>query len=71
MKKIGEKRSIMNKIKDRKLKGNSVLQWVDDYVLVDIETTGLSPKENDIIELTNDQDTEYNSIILSMHGDNI
>ena len=28
-------------------------------------------KENDIIELTNDQDTEYNSIILSMHGDNI
>ena len=23
------------------------------------------------IELTNDQDTEYNSIILSMHGDNI
>lgn len=41
----------MNKIKDRKLKGNSVLQWVDDYVLVDIETTGLSPKENDIIEI--------------------
>ena len=51
MKKIGEKRIIMNKIKDRKLKGNSVLQWVDDYVLVDIETTGLSPKENDIIEI--------------------
>lgn len=51
MKKIGKKRSIMNKIKDRKLKGNSVLQWVDDYVLVDIETTGLSPKENDIIEI--------------------
>lgn len=37
--------------KDRKLKGNSLLQWVDNYVLVDIETTGLSPKENDIIEI--------------------
>ena len=28
-------------------------------------------KENYIIEFTNDQDKEYNSIILSMHGDNI
>lgn len=37
--------------KDRKLKGNSLLEWVDNYVLVDIETTGLSPKENDIIEI--------------------
>lgn len=37
--------------KGRKMKGNSLLQWVDNYVLVDIETTGLSPKENDIIEI--------------------
>ena len=51
MKKIGEKRIIMNKIKDRKLKGNSVLQWVDDYVLVDIETTGLSAARDKITEI--------------------
>ena len=35
----------------RKYKGKSLLEWVDNYVLVDIETTGLSPKECEIIEI--------------------
>lgn len=37
--------------KNRSFKGNSLLKLVDNYVLVDIETTGLSPKDNDIIEI--------------------
>ena len=28
----------------REHKGKSLLKWVDNYVLVDIETTGLSPR---------------------------
>ena len=32
-------------------KGNSLFRIVDDYVLVDIETTGLSPQRDDIIEI--------------------
>ena len=35
----------------RKYKGRSLLEWVDNYVLVDIETTGLSPRECEIIEI--------------------
>lgn len=36
---------------NRKEKGNSLLKWAEDYVLVDIETTGLSPERDDIIEI--------------------
>ena len=35
----------------REFKGNSLLDLKDDYVLVDIETTGFSPRFNDIIEI--------------------
>ena len=35
----------------RKWKGHSLLKWAENYVLVDIETTGLSPAYNDIIEI--------------------
>ena len=32
-------------------KGKNLTKFVDDYVLVDIETTGLSPVEDEIIEI--------------------
>jgi len=35
----------------RAYKGKSLDYLVDDYVLVDIETTGLSPQKDDIIEI--------------------
>lgn len=35
----------------REFKGKSLDNLVDDYVLVDIETTGLSPQRDDIIEI--------------------
>ncbi len=35
----------------REYKGKSLLKWVDNYVLVDIETTGLSPRKDEIIEI--------------------
>lgn len=35
----------------RELKGKSLLSTVDDYVVIDIETTGLDPKFDSIIEL--------------------
>ena len=35
----------------REHKGKSLLKWVDNYVLVDIETTGLSPRTDEIIEI--------------------
>ena len=35
----------------RQFKGKSLDNLVDDYVLVDIETTGLSPQRDDIIEI--------------------
>lgn len=38
-------------ITNREFKGESLLDLVDNYVLVDIETTGLSPTYNDIIEI--------------------
>ena len=33
-----------------RLKGRSLLQFPEDYVVVDLETTGLDPKNNHIIE---------------------
>lgn len=53
----------------RNCKGKSLLSFTDDYVLLDIETTGLSPKENDIIEIgairvrNNKIVDEYSSLI--------
>lgn len=35
----------------REFKGSSLIDFVDDYFVVDIETTGLSPKHDQIIEL--------------------
>lgn len=35
----------------REYKGNNLLELCDDYVLVDIETTGFSPQYDDIIEI--------------------
>ena len=32
-------------------KGKNLMKFVDDYVLVDIETTGLSPTKDEIIEI--------------------
>ena len=32
-------------------KGKNLMKFVDDYVLVDIETTGLSPAKDEIIEI--------------------
>ena len=34
-----------------KTKGRNLMKFVDDYVLVDIETTGLSAITDDIIEI--------------------
>ena len=38
-----------NKIREHK--GNSLLKFVDDYSVIDIETTGLSPINDEIIEI--------------------
>lgn len=35
----------------REFKGNSLLEDVNDYVVIDLETTGLDPKWDDIIEV--------------------
>ena len=35
----------------REFKGNSLLDFVNNYVVVDIETTGFSPSANEIIEI--------------------
>lgn len=40
-----------NKKTDRKNKGKSLLDFPDDYVVIDIETTGLSPEYDSIIEV--------------------
>lgn len=37
--------------KQEKSKGENLNRFVDDYVLVDIETTGFSPVKDDIIEI--------------------
>ncbi len=36
----------------KKIKGNSLLSLIDDYTVIDIETTGLSTKTDKIIELS-------------------
>ena len=40
-----------NRYSNREHKGKSLLKWVDNYVLVDIETTGVSPRTDEIIEI--------------------
>ena len=53
----------------RQFKGKSLDNLVDSYVLVDIETTGLSPQKDDIIEIgaikvkNNEIVDSYNSLI--------
>lgn len=53
----------------RQFKGKSLDNLVDDYVLVDIETTGLSPQRDDIIEIgaikvkNNEVIDTYNTLI--------
>ena len=50
-------------------KGRNLYKFVDDYVLVDIETTGLSPISDDIIEIgaikvkDNEMVEQYNELI--------
>lgn len=44
-------RSSITEKAPRAYKGKSLDYLVDDYVLVDIETTGLSPQRDDIIEI--------------------
>ena len=48
-----ENNTIQNKskIKNNLQKSKNLMKFVDDYVLVDIETTGLSPINDDIIEI--------------------
>lgn len=53
----------------KKQKGKNLTKFIDDYVLVDIETTGLSPIYDDIIEIgaikvkSNKIVDEYNELI--------
>lgn len=35
----------------REKKGNSLITFPDDYVIIDIETTGFSPRNCEIIEI--------------------
>ena len=46
-----ENSNIAVPVAPRQFKGKSLDNLVDDYVLVDIETTGLSPQKDDIIEI--------------------
>lgn len=41
----------MNEMIVREQKGKSLFQFPKDYVVVDIETTGLNPQQNEIIEI--------------------
>lgn len=43
-------------------KGNSLFAFVDSYVVVDIETTGLSPKDDEILEIGAIKVDEYGEI---------
>lgn len=53
----------------REYKGNSILDFIDNYVVVDIETTGFSPNVNEIIEIgaikveNNEISETYHSLI--------
>jgi len=47
---------------NKRNKGKSLLEIIDDYVVIDIETTGLSPKYNEIIEISSLK-VENNEII--------
>ena len=55
--------------KKKKEKGENLNKFVDDYVLVDIETTGFSPVKDNIIEIgaikvkNNEIISEYNELI--------
>lgn len=55
--------------KEKKEKGENLNKFVDDYVLVDIETTGFSPVKDNIIEIgaikvkNNEIISEYNELI--------
>lgn len=42
---------IMNSENKRSNKGNSLTEFVSDYIVLDIETTGFSPEVNEIIEI--------------------
>ena len=46
-----QEKEMSNKISWRNKKSKNLMRFVDDYVLVDIETTGLSPTNDDIIEI--------------------
>lgn len=54
---------------DREFKGNNISKLVSNYVLVDIETTGFSPQNDDIIEIgaikvkENEVIDEYQSLV--------
>jgi DNA polymerase-3 subunit epsilon len=47
----GKKMYQTNPLSHQRKKGRSLCNWVDNYVLLDIETTGLSPQTCDIIEI--------------------
>ena len=59
----------IQKEKEKKEKGENLNKFVDDYVLVDIETTGFSPVKDNIIEIgaikvkNNEIISEYNELI--------
>lgn len=58
---------------ERKDKGSSLLELPDSFVMVDIETTGLSPDYDDIIEVAGIRvkdgqiESEYSSLIKPPH----
>ncbi len=46
-----QKSIISSQKRNTKHRSKKIMQFVDDYVLVDIETTGLSPVQDEIIEI--------------------
>lgn len=62
----------MNQYK-RIYKGNSLLDFLDSYVVVDIETTGFSPKANEIIEIgaikvINNKVVDEFNVLINIHS---